>query len=78
MAAVGEVPCESVAAGASQQVSLVEPGSSAGLQLTPAARKAQPSDLVALAEQVEKVSRAPLGMCRVPSSSQWQRGWGDS
>ncbi|KAG8142165.1 hypothetical protein E2320_006122 [Naja naja] len=34
---------------------VVERGVSAGLQLIPAARKSQPSDLVALAEQVEKV-----------------------
>ncbi|KAJ6658777.1 hypothetical protein lerEdw1_019698 [Lerista edwardsae] len=54
MAAAGEARGESVAAGVSQQASLVEQGSSAGLQLTPAARKARPSDLVALAEQVEK------------------------
>ncbi|XP_066493381.1 uncharacterized protein C1orf50 homolog [Tiliqua scincoides] len=54
MEAGGEARCEAAAAGVSQQVSVVEPGSSAELQLTPAARKARPSDLVALAEQVEK------------------------
>lgn len=74
MAASGEGRCE---AGASRELSL---DASAGLRISPAARKAPPSELVALAEQVEKVSEGAsahaqssillivlLGMCRVLS-----------
>ncbi|KAL7978603.1 hypothetical protein Chor_005585 [Crotalus horridus] len=55
MAARGEADFAAVPVLPPDNSALVGRGASEGFQLTPAARKAQPSDLVALAEQVEKV-----------------------
>ncbi|XP_039223781.1 uncharacterized protein C1orf50 homolog [Crotalus tigris] len=54
MAVRGEADFAAVPVLPPDNSALVGRGASEGFQLTPAARKAQPSDLVALAEQVEK------------------------
>nr|XP_056721355.1 uncharacterized protein C1orf50 homolog [Euleptes europaea] len=56
MAVNGESQCDVGAAGGGSPSgpSLVERGGVGGFQLTPVARKADPSDLVALAEEVQK------------------------
>lgn len=61
MAAEGEAGFAAVPVPPPDNSALAGRGASEALQLSRAARKAQPSDLVALAEHVEKVSESAFG-----------------